>query len=339
MSKLLIIAQCLIDARTAYVLVVMNHKQKLLIAGVVLATVIIIVVASAFFTATPSTNKLKVVATFYPLAFLSQEIGGENVQVTQLVPSNTEIHAWSPSASDITSTEEADIIVYNGAGLDHWMEDEILPALSQAKARVIVDTTEGLPLLLGEPEENEHENEQEHGLYDPHTWVSPYMAKLQAEKIYEAFVQQDPTHESYYTERWANLEDTLEQVDANYTATLSTKQKDTLFVSHEAFGYLAHRYGFEQNGVIGLSADEQPSAATIANILELMIEHETYVVYVDPVYSEEYSQTLKDELENQTGHSVTVLKLYLMLGTIDGRDYLEQLSFNLESLKVGLEAS
>ena len=91
--------------------------------------------------------------------------------------------------------------------------------------------------------------------------------------------------------------------------------------------------------MIGLSADEQPSATTIANILDLMIEHETYVVYVDPVYSEEYSQTLKDELESQTGHSVTVLKLYLMLGKIDGRDYLEQLSFNLESLKVGLEAS
>ena len=202
----------------------MNQKQKVLIAGAVLTVVILTVVASVFFTATPPTNKLRVVATFYPLAFLSQEIGGENVQVTQLVPSNTEIHAWSPSASDITSTEQADIIVYNGAGLDHWMEDEILPALSQAETRVVVETSEGLPLLLGNPEENEHE----HDLYDPHTWVSPYMAKLQAEKIYEALVQQDPTHESYYTERWLILEGTLEQVDANYTEQLSTKQKDTI---------------------------------------------------------------------------------------------------------------
>jgi zinc transport system substrate-binding protein len=308
----------------------MNRKQKLLVVSTVLTTVILIVVTSAFFSATPPTSKLQVVATFYPLAFFSQEIGGRHVHVTQLVPSNTEIHAWEPSASDITSAEEADIIVYNGAGLDHWMEDEILPALSNAKTRSIVDATEGLQLLIGE---------HEHGLYDPHTWVSPYMAKLQAEKIYGVFVQQDPTHESYYTDRWLNLENKLEQIDANYTAELSIKQKNTIFVSHEAFGYLAHRYGFEQHGVIGLSADEQPSATAIANILDLMVEHETYVVYVDPVYSEEYAQTLRNELQTQTGHSVTILELYLILGPIEGKDYLEQQLFNLESLKVGLEAS
>ena len=317
----------------------MNQKQKLFIAGAVLTAVILIVAASAFFKATPPTNKLQVVATFYPLAFFSQEIGGEHAQVTQLVPSNTEIHAWEPSASDITAAEKADIIVYNGAGLDHWMEDEILPALSQTKVRIKVDTTEGLPLLLGEAEANEHENEHEHGLYDPHTWVSPYMGKLQAEKIYDALVQRDPAHESYYTERWSNLESKLEQIDANYTATLSTKQKSMIFVSHEAFGYLAHRYEFEQHGVIGLSADEQPSAATIANILGLMVEHETYVIYVDPVYSEEYAQTLRNELETQTGHSVSILELYLILGPIDGKDYLYQQTSNLESLRVGLEAS
>jgi zinc transport system substrate-binding protein len=317
----------------------MNQKQKLFIAGAVLTAVILIVAASAFFKATPSTNKLQVVATFYPLAFFSQEIGGEHAQVTQLVPSNTEIHAWEPSASDITAAEEADIIVYNGAGLDHWMEDEILPALSQTKVRIKVDTTEGLPLLLGEAEANEHENEHEHGLYDPHTWVSPYMGKLQAEKIYDALVQRDPAHENYYTERLSNLESKLEQIDANYTATLSTKQKSMIFVSHEAFGYLAHRYEFEQHGVIGLSADEQPSAATIANILGLMVEHKTYVIYVDPVYSEEYAQTLRNELETQTGHSVSILELHLILGPINGKDYLDQQTSNLESLRVGLEAS
>jgi zinc transport system substrate-binding protein len=316
----------------------MNRKQATLITGAALTTVILIAVASAFSTTPPPTGKLQLVATFYPLAFFSQEIGGEHVQVTQLVPSNTELHSWEPSASDISSTEEADIIVYNGAGLDHWMEDEILPALSNAKTRITVDTTKELPLLQGEIETDEHENEHEHGLYDPHTWVSPYMAKLQAEKIYNALVQQDPAHESYYTDRWSSLKSSLEQIDANCTATLSTKQKNTIFVSHEAFGYLAHRYGFEQQGVIGLSADQQPSATAIANILELMVEHETYVVYVDPVYSDEYAQTLRNELETQTGRSVTILKLYLITGPIDGKGYLEQQLFNLESLKVGLEA-
>jgi zinc transport system substrate-binding protein len=322
----------------------MNRKQKTLIAATILTIIVLIVATSALSATTPTTNKLQVVVTFYPLTFLSQEIGGEHVQVSQLVPSNTELHSWEPSASYISSAEKADILIYNGAGLDQWMETEILPALSNTKNRTVIDTTQGLELLSGEPQEhdgetNEPEENHEYDSYDPHTWVSPYMAKLQAEKIYTAFTQKDPIHESYYTERWLNLKDRLEQLDSNYTKGLSTKQKNTIFVSHEAFGYLAHRYDFEQHGVIGLSADEQPSPTAIANIVDLMTEHETFVVYVDPVYSGEYAQTLKNELQTQTGHSATILKLYLMLGPIDGKDYFQQQLFNLDSLKLGLEAS
>jgi zinc transport system substrate-binding protein len=313
----------------------MNQKQKILIISTILTIALLIAAAAAFFSTTQQTSQLQVVASFYPLAFFSQEIGGEYVQVTQLSPSNTEIHNWEPSASDITAAEDADVIVYNGAGLDHWMQDELLPALSNAKSRLTIDTTSGLPLLLV----SETSGENETGLYDPHTWISPYMAKLQAEKIYNALVQRDPAHESYYTNNWENLKNTLEQIDANYTAALATKQKNTIFVSHAAYGYLAYRYNFEQQGVIGLSADEQPSAATIATILNLMEQHQTYIVYVDPIYSQNYAQTLKTELETQTGNPVTILKLYLMLGPTDGNNYLDQQTLNLQNLKTGLEAS
>ena len=313
----------------------MNRKQKTLIITTILIIALLITATSAFFSTKQQTSKLQVAASFYPLAFFSQEIGGEQVQVTQLAPSNTEIHTWEPSASDITAAEDADVIVYNGAGIDQWMQNELLPALSNAKTRLTVDTTSGLPLLLT----SETSGENETGPNDPHTWVSPYMAKLQAEKIYNALVQRDPTHESYYTYNWQNLKNTLEQIDNNYTAALATKQKNTIFVSHAAYGYLAYRYNFEQQGVIGLSADEQPSAATIANILNLMEQHQTYVVYVDPIYSQNYAQTLKTELETQTGHPVTILKLYLMLGPTDGNNYLDQQTLNLQNLKTGLEAS
>lgn len=319
-------------------LTLMNRKQAALITGAVLMVTILIAAASAFHTPAQQTGKLQVVASFYPLAFFTQEIGGEHMQVTQLVPSNTEIHNWEPSAQDITAAEKADIVVYNGAGLDQWMQNEILPALSNAKTRVTVDTTTDAPLLQATEHEEEHEDEHDHGEYDPHTWVSPYMAKLQAEKIYNALVMQDPAHETYYTDNWATLKNNLEQIDANYTETLADKQKDTIFVSHAAFGYLASRYGFQQHGVIGLSADQQPSAASIANIIDLMTQHETYVVYVDPVYSEEYARALKNELETKTGHPVTILKLYLMTGPVDGEGYLEQQLFNLQNLKTGLEA-
>lgn len=317
----------------------MNNKQKMLITSIILV-IIIAVAAITFSNSIPKSNKLNVIATFYPLAFLSQEIGGDQIQVIKLVPSNTEIHGWEPSASDIMSAEDADVIIYNGAGLDHWIEDDILTALSNTKTRIIVETTLNLDLIANEEEEHEEESEEhDHGLYDPHTWVSPYMAKLQAEKIYDALVQADPDHESYYTERWLLLEDKLEQLDTDFSTMLSNAKKEDIFVSHGAFGYLAYRYGFEQHSVIGLSADEQPSAATIANLVDLMKENETYTIFVDPVYSTEYAQTIKSEVQIQTGHSVSVLELYLMLGPVDDKNLLEQMQANLDNLKIGLEAT
>jgi len=257
--------------------------------------------------------------------------------VTQLIPNNTEIHSWEPSASSIVAAEDADIIIYNGAGADHWMEDDVLPALSNAKTRTIVDSTAGLELIANQ--EQEPEPGEEHGIYDPHTWISPYMAKLQAEKIYNAIVQVDPEHESYYTQRWLNLEDKLNQLDNEYLTGLSNATKNTIFVTHEAFGYLAYRYGFEQHGVIGLSADEQPSTTTIATLVSEMEEYQIYAIYVDPVYSTEYAQTIQSEVQAQTGHSVTILKLYLMLGPTDNMDFLQQMQTNLANLKIELEAT
>ncbi len=323
----------------------MNSKQKILLLSLTLIIVVAIgVIVFPLNSPTPS-DKLTLAATFYPLAYLSQVIGGDYVLVTQLVPSNTEIHSWEPLASHIAATEDADVIIYNGAGADHWLEDDILPALSSSKERIIVKSTDGLELIANHEEHdenNEHEaseEEHEHGAFDPHTWISPYMAKMQAEKIYNALVQADPDHEGYYTQKWQTLEAKFNQLDTEYIEGLSNVTKISIFVSHEAFGYLATRYRFEQRGIIGLSADEQPSTSTIASLVKEMQEHEIYVVYVDPVYSTEYVQTIKTEVEAKTGKAVTVLNLYLILGPISDMDLLEQMQANLSNLKVGLGAN
>ena len=119
---------------------------------------------------------------------------------------------------------------------------------------------------------------------------------------------------------------------------LANKHKKEIFVTHTAFGYLAYRYGFEQYGVIGISADEQPSASVYANLVDMMMEHNIFVVYVDPVYADQSAQTLKNELQRLSGQKVQILELYFMLGNINGLDYFGQQEKNLENLKIGLEA-
>jgi zinc transport system substrate-binding protein len=208
----------------------------------------------------------------------------------------------------------------------YHLEDE--PGVNFVIAAVTPET--------GEHHDHEHEDEHDHGLYDPHTWISPFIAKQQAENIYYAFVEADPANEEYYTERWEVLEERFDQVDESYMTGLANKQKSDIFVTHAAFGYLADRYGFHQHGVIGISADEQPSISTIETMVDEMEEHGVFVVYVDPVYSDDYAQTLKGTLQDRTGKEVQILKLYFMLGPKDGMDYLEQLEANLNNLKIGL---
>ncbi len=313
----------------------MNRNQKVFLTSITLITILSISIIAYTMNTPQASTKLKIVTTFYPLTYLAQEIGGDQIEITQLIPNNTEIHGWEPSASHIMAAEDANIIIYNGAGLDPWMEDDVLPALSNADNRTIVESTAGLSLVANQ----DNDAGEEHGVYDPHTWVSPYMAKQQAENIYNSLVTVDPQHEDYYTQRWLNLEQRLDQLDTEYSSTLSNASKSYIFTSHEAFGYLAYRYGFTQHGVIGLSADEQPSVATIAGIVEKMEQHHIYVLYVDPVYSSEYIQTIKTEVQTQTGQTVTVLNLYLMLGPTDNMDYLAQMQTNLTNLQTGLEAT
>ena len=312
----------------------MNKRQKLFVVATIV-TVLIAAFATAIFSPRyePEDNKLKVVATFYPLAFFAQQIGGDEVVVKQLLPDNTEGHDWQPALADIVALDKADIIIYNGASLDHWFEDDVLPIIDSSNKNIL-KSTEGIQLL-----ENEQENDHEHeGLYDPHTWISPFIAMQQAQNIYNALTQKDPIHMDYYSERWQSLKTRFEELDNNYLSGLSTKRKEEIFVSHSAFGYLAVRYDFKQHGIIGVSAEEQPIASTYANLVELMLEHETYMVYVDPVYADKYAQTLGNELKRLSGQDVQILELYFMLGKMDGLDYFGQMEKNLENLKIGLEA-
>jgi zinc transport system substrate-binding protein len=102
----------------------MNKRQKFFVIATI-TIVLTAMVAAAYYSIQQKErelDKLKVVASFYPLALFAQEIGGEKVTVKQLIPDNTEVHTWQPSFADILAVDEADVIIYNGASLDHWFE-------------------------------------------------------------------------------------------------------------------------------------------------------------------------------------------------------------------------
>ena len=100
-------------------------------------------------------SKLQVMASFYTMYDFAQKIGGEHVQVTCMVPSGTEPHDWEPSTKDITRMEQADVFIYNGAGMEHWVSD-VLAGLSNKKL-ISVEASQGVSLLRSAEEEDGHD--------------------------------------------------------------------------------------------------------------------------------------------------------------------------------------
>jgi len=277
-----------------------------------------------------------VVASTYPLGYLAREIGGDVVSVTVLMPPNQEMHAFHPTTKDWLEASRAEVLVYNGAGADPWFESELLPDLD-TRGKLVVDTTRGLDLLdaHGGHDGDGDDGGAHDGTADPHTWLSPWMALQQGEAIYQALSGLYGTQ--YIEEDWMALRETLEALDGEYITTLTNASLEEIIVSHEAYGYLADRYGFEQHGVIGISAEEQPSVAAISDLVDLMEEKGITSVFVDPVYSDDYANTIKEELESRTGRHVRVLSLYFCLGPVDELDYIGQMEANLEALAIALE--
>lgn len=317
----------------------MNRKQLYLVIGSFVAVAILIVASTMLRDPNDEGDRTKVVATFYPLAYMAESIGGERVSVSSMVPFNQELHSWQPAPQDIIRADRADVILYNGGPADRWLVDDVLPAVNDA-GKVIMNTTIGVSYIAGghDHDEDEHEEEEHEGGTDPHTWLSPKRAMVQARNVYNALCEADPEGEEYFTERFNALNATLASLDEQYRS-LDNATASGIIVSHSALGYVAYDYNFTQHGVIGLSADQEPSATAIANLVEIMENESIYTVYVDPVYKHDYAQILKDELESRTGLDVAVLDMFLTLGPYEDLDYLEQLSQNLANLRVGLGAA
>ena len=124
-------------------------------------------------------KRLNVITSFYPMYDFAKKIGGEYVDVTNLVPAGTEPHDWEPSTSDITNLEHADVFVYNGAGMESWT-DKVLSTLSN-KSLTTVEASQNIALRVGGEHEHEHDEDKNHTdeeahdeeHYDPHVWLNP----------------------------------------------------------------------------------------------------------------------------------------------------------------------
>ena len=285
-------------------------------------------------------SKLNVITSFYPMYDFAKKIGGEYVEVANLVPAGTEPHDWEPSTTDIASLEHADVFIYNGAGMESWV-NKVLSTLSN-KSLTTVEASQNVSLRAGgEHEHDEDENhtdeethDEEH--YDPHVWLNPLNAKKEMENIKDAFVKADPNNQSYYEANYTEYAAKFDQLDQEYRDTISGLTNKNIVVAHEAFGYLCDAYGLKQVGIEGLSPDSEPDPAKMAEVIDFVRENHVKVIFFEELVSPKVAETIAYE----TGASAEMLNPLEGLGDEElaaGEDYFSVMESNLEKLKAALE--
>lgn len=288
-------------------------------------------------------ESLTIVTTFFPLYDLARTIAGDDVEVVNLMESGVSAHDYEPSVQDRIKIESADVFVYNGAGMEGWV-DKTLESMNVEKLKV-VDTSKNVSLLESdhnhdheeeghdhEEESDDHEHEEghdhDHGVNDPHIWLDPVNAKAQAQAIFDALVAVDPDHKSEYQSRYDALAVELDQLDTLMKTGMETAVHKHVVMNHSAFSYMAHRYGFDIESISGIIPESEPSATQLTSIMEF-IEHEG----ITSILMESTSnQKVIDVIVNATG--VKVLPINTLESVDDSKtaSYVAIMKANIESI-------
>ncbi len=251
------------------------RKTIYVAAGVLVAIIIAATITGLYInnnTKTNSSSTLKVLATFYPLYDFAQNVGGDKVNVSLLVPETVDVHEFEPTPSSIESVATANVLIYNGAGLEPWIGN-VVSAADNSKL-IQVDSSNGID-LLPVPAEFQKGNQT----VDPHVWLDPLDAKQEVNNILQGLIKADPADTQYFTQNANAYEaqlDNLNSLAINATTDTATK----VFVTfHEAFAYFANQYNVTQLAISG-PFEEEPTPSDIQNVITAVNQnHLKYVGY------------------------------------------------------------
>jgi zinc transport system substrate-binding protein len=246
------------------------------------------------------------VASFYPLAFAAEQIGGPEVEVTNLTPPGAEPHDVELSVRDVERVRSADFVLYLGSGFQPAVERAVDGADGGA-----VDLLDGLSTF--EPA-------------DPHVWLDPLLYAEMADRIGGVLGRPRAAEQ---------LQSRLRDLHADYAQGLADCQRREIVTSHAAFGYLAKRYGLEQIAITGVSPEVEPTPRELERVVVEVREVGATTVFFETLVS----PRLADTVAREAGVEARALDPLegLTENELDrGADYFSVMRDNLEALREAL---
>ncbi|MBM9433175.1 metal ABC transporter substrate-binding protein [Flaviflexus equikiangi] len=309
-------------------------------------------------------DTISVTTSIYPLQYVAQMVGGDQVAVTSITPPGSDDHSLELSPRQVTDLEKVDLVV-TLSGYQAAMDD----AIATTNPARVVDAAEHASLLDWEThvhdedeeaadhdhaddehaedtdhaedehaeDEHAHTDEAEdeaghdHSGVDPHFWLDPVRLAGLAHPIAEELAEIDPENAGTYRSNADDLVAQLEDLDEDFSSGLNQCESTTFVVSHAAFGYLAHAYDLTQESIAGLEIDTEPSPKRVAEVSALVDSTGVDVIFA----TSESEQSLVRALAEETGVRVDILDAGATQ-VDESVDYDELMRTNLDKLQTAL---
>lgn len=270
-------------------------------------------------------EKLQVVTSFSILADLTREVGGDHIELTNLVGADADAHVYEPSPDDAKALLRADLIVANGLGFEPWLERVL--ASSQPEGKRINASAGVVPLMLDEDGER---------VPDPHAWQSLTNAEIYVRNITNALGELDPASRDVYNARrdayLTRLHALLKKADAQIAGLPASQRK--VVTSHDAFGYLGQAWQLEFIAPQGLSTHDEPSAAEVAALIRQIRSEGVRAVFVENIRDPRLIRQIADEAGATVGGT---LYSDALASAGPASTYLGMFEHNLDTLMAALK--
>ncbi|MTI80430.1 MAG: zinc ABC transporter substrate-binding protein [Firmicutes bacterium] len=245
-------------------------------------------------TSSDSAGKIKVFTSIYPLYDFASQIGGNKVEVTNIIPPGAEPHTWEPSPKDMSALTEADVIIYCGLGIEPWGDKVFNGSVIDTTNIKLLKASDSVE-VLGAEDNDDHSHS-----VDPHVWLDPLNVRKIVDNITATLVELDGDNKDYYQANASAYKKELDELHHDLKNSFVNVAKNEFVVSHAAFGYLAHRYNLKQVPVRGLSPEVEPKPQDMVDVIKLAKENDINYIFFEKMVSPKVSETIAREIGAET---------------------------------------
>ena len=272
-------------------------------------------------------GRLSVEASFYPLQWVAKQVGGDRVVVDGLTKPGAEPHDLELSPREVAKVQDANVVLYL-SGFQPSVDD----AVDGASGVTVFDARSAAELdLRYSPIEGGRQQPGDGGT-DPHFWLDPVRLARVARAFGATLAEADPDHAGRYRGNVSRVVGELEALDHEFRSGLERCRDRDLVTSHNAFGYLARRYGFKQVGITGITPEQEPSPSDLAAVSDFVQAHDVRTIYSETLVSARIAKVVAQE----TGARTAVLDPVEGLNDRStGADYLSVMRDNLATIEAG----